>query len=169
MNNEPINVQRLLSIYPTKHGFSYSYFESPTKLVESGNITQGANKTGLKLQELIDQYQPEMMITEDHQYIGFKRGKLALSGLETLSKLAKKNKIYLKKYTRLMIKGVFSCLDAHNKYDTANFLVTRFPELHSKLPPKPKIWKGQHYRMGVFDSVAFAFAYYYVEGDLNSN
>jgi len=169
MINEPIDPKRILSIYPTVNGASYSCFEGADHLVGWGNISRGTDNLRKKIQDLIDQFQPEIIVTEQEPINKAMRGKQTIKSLKLVQKLSETNQIYLKQYARLMVKGVFSCFDANNKYETAVYLAQVFPQLSSKLPPKPKIWESQHYRMGLFDSVAFAFAYYYVEGELNND
>lgn len=155
---------RVLSIYPTVTGLSFSYFESAVNLVDFGNIHTKLKGVTAKVDFLLDHLNPDIVITEDHKVPAFRRGKRTESVLKEINVVCKKRGVPTRAYSRFMIKGVFSCFDAHNKFDTAKLLATWFPEMEVKLPPKPKIWLAQHYRMGLFDSMAFAVAYFHTEG-----
>jgi len=162
MKNNNDFYQRVLSIYPTSTGFSFSYFEGPRELIDWGNCCYIENNNE-KLQKLIDTFEPKIIITEDKESINYKRSKKTSSKLSLIYKLAEENQIETRRYSRLMVKGVFECFEANNKYAIAILLSTWYQGLTKKLPPKPEIWMGQHYRMGLFDSISFAFAYFYTE------
>jgi hypothetical protein len=53
-----------------------------------------------------------------------------------------------------------ACRDygVRSKDDIAILLVRMFPELQSKVPPRRKIWKHEHFSMPLFDAVALAVA-----------
>ena len=84
--------------------------------------------------------------------------------LDDVYKLTEEGNIGLKKYSRNMVKGVFDCLEVNNQYQAFLLLIQWYPSLSVKVPPEPKIWRWSHYRKGVFDSVSFAFSYFYTEG-----
>lgn len=168
MTGRKKSAMKVLSLYPTRDGFSYSFFESSTQLIRWGNCTKGKTGTAIKFQSLIEEFNPELVVTEHHEHQNFKRGKRIAKALKEIYEITERNNIYIQKYSRFTIKGVFSCFEISNKYGMAGFLANVFPEVSGKMPPKPKIWKSEHYRMGLFDSLAFAFTYYYIEGNLNS-
>ena len=49
MQHEEDIKQRVLSVYPTVTGFAYSYFETPIKLVDWGNVYVGASGINKKI------------------------------------------------------------------------------------------------------------------------
>ncbi|MGH1428736.1 MAG: hypothetical protein ACRBEE_12405 [Arenicella sp.] len=164
MQIDSFRTHKVLSIYPNIHGFAFSYFESPRDLVDWGNISFKGKNYDQKLQNLIDTLNPEIIVTEDNKGSESGRSKRVNKILDDLYKLTKKNNIYLKKYSPSMIKGVFDCFEAYNKHERAILVASWFPELTTKLPPKRKIWLPEHYRMGVFDSMTYALAFFYTEG-----
>jgi len=119
----------------------------------------------MNLQNLIDTFKPEIIITEDHKGSGYRRGKRTTSKLENIYKLTEQNNIFLKKYSASMVKGVFDCFEAHNKYEIATLLSIWYRQLEMKLPPKPKAWSDIHYNFPIFDSVSLAFVYFYTEAN----
>ncbi len=156
--------EKTLSIYPTKNGFSFSYFESPRNLIDWGNTYGKASEISEKIQKLIDYYKPNVLITEDHKGDSYRRGKRIACMLDDIYKTTEQNDIHLKMYSRCMVKGVFDCFGANNQYETAVLLTQWYPSLSIKLPPEPKPWQWTNYRKGVFDSVSFAISYFYTEG-----
>lgn len=62
--------------------------------------------------------------------------------------------------SRINVREGFRDLGVRSKDDIAALLARMFPELQSKLPPKRKIWKREHFSMPLFDAVALAVAYW---------
>jgi Holliday junction resolvasome RuvABC endonuclease subunit len=60
---------------------------------------------------------------------------------------------------RKHVRETFRDFRAKSKDDIAAVLVQMFPELRPKLPPKRKIWKGEHPIMPIFDAIAIAVTY----------
>ena len=60
--------------------------------------------------------------------------------------------------SRINVREGFRDLGVRSKDDIAALLARMFPELQSKLPPKRKIWKREHFSMPLFDAVALAVA-----------
>ena len=60
--------------------------------------------------------------------------------------------------SRINVREGFRDLGVQSKDDIAALLARMFPELQSKLPPKRKIWKREHFSMPLFDAVALAVA-----------
>lgn len=168
MNYESNNIKKVLSIYPNKKGFSYSFFENKNLLIRVGSHVDGKDGFSSQIHELIEKFEPHLIVTEDQEHKSCKRSKKVVSKLKEISAIAKKHNLPIRLYTRLMVQGVFSCFEVNNKYEMAKYLSGKFPQLKHRMPPKPQIWEKEHYRMRWFDSIAFAFAYYYIEGDLNS-
>ena len=46
------------------------------------------------------------------------------------------------------------------KQEIAHIIATCFPELASRLPPRRKVWKPEHWNMCLFDSVALGLTYF---------
>lgn len=157
------NKIKILSLCPNKNGISFSYFESPRDLIDWGNLHCTSANINQKLRVLIDHFSPQTVLTEDNKGNGFKRGQRANAKLESIYSLTAEENIYLKKYSAAMVKGVFDCFEAHNKYERAKLLSAWYPGLISKLPPKPKPWSSPHHNFPIFDSAAFALAYFYTE------
>ena len=166
MNNATDIKLNVLSIYPTSIGFSYSYFESLRDLIDWGNCIVQDEDIGAKIQSIIDQFKAEVIVTEDNADGEFKRDARVASILDEIYTRADENDITLKKYSHSTVKGVFDLYQAHNKYEIAKVLATWLPELASKLPPEPKIWLGEHYRIPQFCAISYAITYFYIEHSL---
>jgi hypothetical protein len=61
---------------------------------------------------------------------------------------------------RTDVRKAFSDFHARSKDAIAAKLAQMFPELLPKLPPKRKIWHGEHPIMPLFDAVALAVAFW---------
>jgi transcriptional regulator with XRE-family HTH domain len=138
MKDEVEKTQRVLSIYPTKDGFAFSYFESPRQLVDWGNCHPKPDEINEKLQSLVDNFRPDILVTENNSGPAYQRGQRIALVLDDIYQLAEQNEIPVKKYSRAMVKGVFCVFEANNKYETAKLLSSWFPGL-TKLPPEPKL------------------------------
>jgi hypothetical protein len=58
------------------------------------------------------------------------------------------------------VRDTFRNLQGRSKDAIAAELAQMFPELLSKLPPRRRIWHGEHPTMPLFDAVALAVAYW---------
>jgi Holliday junction resolvasome RuvABC endonuclease subunit len=77
-----------------------------------------------------------------------------------LTKLASKQKIRVRSFSRAKVKQAFSESGASNKQEIAIAIARRFPELAPRLPRFRKPWMSEDYRMSIFDAVALAVAYF---------
>lgn len=57
------------------------------------------------------------------------------------------------------VQKYFLRYDAKTKYEIAETIGRRMPELAWKLPRRRKPWESEHYRMSIFDAAAIAMAY----------
>jgi len=161
MNREEELKQRVLSIYPTQTGFAFAFFEDPKNMVDWGNCCLKPEGVNLRLQTLVDAFNPSVIVTEDNIELDQQRCEQGRSALNTIYQLAEKNQIVLEKLTRSMVKDFFSRHEAENKYQIAKLLSKWIPGLN-KLPTDSPLCDGQQYRMGLFDAAAFALTYYYL-------
>ena len=152
--------KRVLSIYPTRIGFAYAFFESPKELVDWDNCRLQDEDLSKRVQILIDVLQPNVLVAEDNKDLSFYRGERIAKKLDEIYQLAQQNKIFLERQSRAAVKVLFRRFNAENEHETARLLSRWFPGLY-RLPPKPKVWNRKHYRMGLFDAVSFALTYYH--------
>jgi hypothetical protein len=106
--------------------------------------------------ELIEIYQPAMLIVEDYTGKGSRRCRRVERLIESIEKLAIKNHAKVRWISRLKIKNTFAEFGAKNKYEIAIAIANRFPELAPRLPRFRKPWMSEDYRMSIFDAMALA-------------
>lgn len=73
---------------------------------------------------------------------------------------ARKFSIPVIRITDADVRRNFRTFDAHSKYDRAKVLVSVYPELDWKLPPKRKAWESEPRSMMIFEAVEIGFVYW---------
>jgi Holliday junction resolvasome RuvABC endonuclease subunit len=149
---------RVLAIDPSTRGFGFAILEGPERLIDWGVKETKKNKNAktLKLiEELIDRYQPNLIVVEDYAGKGSRRCRRIQGLINDISKLASKRKIKVRRFSRVKVKQAFSESGASNKYEIAVAIANQFPELAPRLPRFRKPWMSEDYRMSIFDAVGF--------------
>jgi Holliday junction resolvasome RuvABC endonuclease subunit len=150
---------RVLAIDPSTRGFGFAVLEGPNRLIDWGVKETKIDKKRRSLKligDLIDQYQPRVIVVEDYEGKGSRRCDRIGELINDISKLASKRKIRVRSVSRLKVKQAFSESGASNKYEIALDIAKRFPELAPRLPRFRKPWMSEDYRMSIFDAVGFA-------------
>jgi Holliday junction resolvasome RuvABC endonuclease subunit len=148
---------RVLAIDPSTRGFGFGVLEGPERLVDWGvrETKTDKKRRSLKLiAELIEQYQPSVIVVEDYEAKGSRRCQRVGELIDDISKLASKRRIRVRSFSRAKVKQAFSESGASTKYEMALDIVKRFPELAPRLPRFRKPWMSEDYRMSIFDAVA---------------
>ncbi|MCH9051732.1 MAG: hypothetical protein IIA72_11710 [Proteobacteria bacterium] len=141
-------------------------FDGPLILCDWGVMeTKGKNKNkndiGLrKTLFLCSWYRPDVLVVEDYEGKGSRKGKRVKSLIDMIVMHASSAHTPIAKHSRSQIRQCFASLRAVNKYEIATQIVTRLPELKGQLPPKRKIWKPEDRRMSIFDAVSLAVCYF---------
>jgi Holliday junction resolvasome RuvABC endonuclease subunit len=155
---------RVLAIDPATRGFGFAVLEGPGRLIDWGvkETKTGKKRRTLQLiDELIEHYEPSVIVVEDYEGKGSRRCLRVQALIADISKVATKAKVKVKRISRLKVKQTFSKSGASNKYEIAVAIANRFPELALRLPRFRKPWMSEDYRMSVFDAVGFAIALYH--------
>jgi Holliday junction resolvasome RuvABC endonuclease subunit len=157
---------RALAIDPSTRGFGFAVLEGPERLVDWGVKETKVNKNvkSLKLiDDLIERYQPSVLIVEDYRGKGSRRCRRIQELINDISKLGSKKKIRVKSFSRVKVKQAFFESGAETKEDIALDIAKRFPELAPRLPRFRKPWMSEDYRMSIFDATALALSYLHFE------
>jgi Holliday junction resolvasome RuvABC endonuclease subunit len=162
--NAPLQeATRILAIDPTSKGFGFAILEGPTALIDWGvrHASEDKNRRSLeKVSELIDRYQPDVLVVERTTAKGCRRRLRARQLIEDLPGLALEHGLRTKRVSRRRAQLCFSKTGSATKRQIAVALTLRFPELEPHLPPVRKPWMGEDERMSIFDAVAFGYASY---------
>ena len=165
MTHEKTQHTLVLAIHPTARGFGFAVFEEPQSLVDWGSTTVRLNKNTSclkKICSLINFYSPDVVIVEDCEDPGFRKSKSAKKLIQHILSEGQKRNIQTSKYSRSTIKGVFSQFHVTTRFQIAKKIVEWLPSLQARLPPERKPWMSEDYRMGIFDAVALALTFYYL-------
>jgi len=119
-------------------------------------------RRSLKLiDDLIEQYQPSMIVVEDYAGKGSRRCQRIQGLINDISKLVLKRKIRVRSFSRAKVKQAFSESGALTKQEIAIAIASRLPELAPRLPRFRKPWMSEDYRMSIFDSAALALTFFF--------
>lgn len=157
----------VLAIDPTSRGFGYAFFEGQSNLVDWGT-KQIEGKTGetknirciLKIRELIQHFQPDVIVLEDPRGEGSRRCARICRLIASIRALAAKNRVMTRCFSRSRVREIVARYNARTKYQIAVKIAKELPELEPHLPRRRKLWMSEDERMAVFDAAAFALVYY---------
>lgn len=153
----------VLAVSPTARGFGFALFESPTEPIDWGVKEARSNKNSVcidKLRELIEFYQPEILVVEDDDTLS--KRERARSFVSEAVALATDMGVPAHRISRSMVRETFTQFGATTKYQIAKTIVGWLPDLSPRLPHYRKPWMSADYRMGIFDAVALVLVYFYV-------
>ena len=162
MSRASANDKRVLAIDPSTRGFGFAVLEGPNRLIDWGVKETKTDKRQRSLKlvaELIELYQPSVIVVEDSAAKGSRRCGRVQELIEAISKLALKRNIRVKSFARLKVKQAFAESGPTNKYEIAVAIAKRFPELTPRIPRFRKPWMSEDYRMSIFDAAVLAVTF----------
>ena len=167
MQSQPFKEPRVLAIDPSSRGFGFVIFEGPMSPIDwAVKNTNEKDKNVACLRQigtLADYYFPDVIVVEDYSAKDFQRGKRVQDLIKDILELGSKRKIRTFKVTHSMVKEFFSKFGATTKYEIATAIAGSVTELDLAVPSLRKPWESEHYRMSIFDAVAFAQTFYYFD------
>jgi len=153
---------RVLGIDPTHRGFGYVVFEGPEFLIDWGvrHIDGPKNSRSIEaVEKLVRLYQPDVLVLEDTSTKGCRRRQRVKELLAELSAFAERNRVRVRKVSRVKVRKTFRRLGATNKRQMAGLIASRFSELAPHLPPERKPWMSEDLRAAMFDAAAFGLVF----------
>ena len=154
-------LKRVLAIDPISRGFGFVVLEGPDRLIDWGVVhVRNAKHKGClsRIGQLIDQYIPDTLVTEDVTASGSRRGARVRNLVEAIQILAKEKRVACRKVSRQGVRRAYSGSGAQTKHQIASVIADRFPELRSRLPRPRKCYESADDRMAIFDAASFALA-----------
>jgi Holliday junction resolvasome RuvABC endonuclease subunit len=155
---------RILAIALSSRGFGYAVLEGHKLLADLGVKSVGGNKKSgsiKKVEEMIALYNPQVMVLEDTAAKGSRRSLRIKALTMRLVALAERHTIRVALFSQKQMRRFFFGDAEGTKDALAKIIAERFPEeLGFRLPPKRRDWMSEDSRMGIFDAVALALAYY---------
>lgn len=156
----------VMALFLHSRGFSIAILEDALTVINAYNVVLHSypisNKDILqKVKEKIDFYIPEVVILEDADGFGSRKGKRVKRAISSIVKYADKNDIIVSKYSRNDIRFVFNAFNAHSKYEIAKVITENVKQLPVELPKKRLSHMPEHYSMTIFDAIALGITHYY--------
>jgi Holliday junction resolvasome RuvABC endonuclease subunit len=153
---------RILAVAPSSAGLGFAILEGKRTLVNWGVKAVTGDKNAqslLKVQELIEHYQPSVLVFEDYSGKNSRRSHRIRTLGRQMVQLAQRLDIPVMKLLRREVRKCFFGDGKGSKDAVAEIIAKTFPEeLALRLPPKRRAWMAEDYRMGIFDAVALAVA-----------
>jgi Holliday junction resolvasome RuvABC endonuclease subunit len=162
MSRAYTNNIRVLAIDPSTRGFGFAVLEGPERLIDWGvkeTKTDKKRRTLKLIDDLIERYQPNVIVVEDYEGKGSRRCYRIQGLINDITKLAAKKNTKVRSFSRAKVKQAFSESGASTKYEIARAITNRFPELAPRLPRFRKPWMSEDYRMSIFDAVALGLTF----------
>src|SRR6266571_905900 len=94
---------RVLAVDPSTRGFGFAVLEGPNRLIDWGVKETKTNKNARTLKlidDLMDRYQPSVIVVEDYAGKGSRRCRRIQGLINDISKLAAKRKIKVSSVSR---------------------------------------------------------------------
>jgi len=146
-----------LDLHPLSYGFAV--FEGPKELIDWGirSFRHGVHAVKVpmpvKLERLFDQYEPQVVV------IRTPKTAIVQSRVRTIAALVKHRQIAMRQIPDATIRLSFPHRN-QNKYQIAEAIAERFPELSPRLRARRKTWQAERYSMSIFDAAAIGIAYF---------
>lgn len=151
-------VERALAVDATSRGFCYVVLEGRARLVDWGCSRQRlTNRGGAKrrIDLLIKRYRPDLVVLEARD--GSRLGVRARELINMVGKRAIERGIRVVTVPRSQV-AVALGNGTMTKWDVAETITARFPELTRRLPPRRRPWMSEDERINIFDAAALALA-----------
>jgi hypothetical protein len=154
----------VLAIYLSTRGFAFVLFESPLSpidwAVKDIRHTGKHDKSLLGIAELVDRYQPGVMVLQDTSARGTARvGRIRVLN-SAIAELAENAGIETIAFSRGEVMRAFASGGATNKRELAEAIAAHIPAFERYLPPPRKPWMSEDSRMSLFDAAALALTFF---------
>lgn len=152
----------VLAFYPHARGFAYTLFLGPNRPIDCGmtdvRAKQDLNSIARRLERLLDRTQPEVLVLREIPKP--REDKRSGRILEAMFDCGQRRGLPIIAISRMEIRQAFAHLRAPTRLAIANEITRNMPLLVGFVPPGRKIWNGEDRRMGLFDAVALALAFF---------
>lgn len=153
---------RVLALDPITRGFGFAVLEGPVTLVDWGIRYAPNDDARAPLQrigDLIDLYNPDVIVTEDPGHQKSRRCARVGGLIEKVQRLATDDlEVHL--ISASLVRKVFGDDEVVTKHGIATIVAEHFPELAPRLPPRRRVWMAEDRRGAIFDAAAFGLTYF---------
>ncbi len=154
------NNSTILALYPNQWGIAYALFHSVKDIVDCGvaYVQPACNiRAKKRVQKYLDFYEPDIVLLRDSGEQAGKRMKKLVNKIEDV---AKDRGLKIHRFSRTLIREVFSGYNAYTKYEISKVLIKAYPDLKKYAFPERKKWLSENHRAGIFDAVSMGLTYY---------
>lgn len=148
---------RVIAIDPYAQGFGFVILDGPDNLIDWGlkaTMDDKRTRSLKRVQELIEHYRPDMLVTEDHTHESCWRRPRIRGLIQDILLLSDSYGLRTMSLSRQEVKDVFAEENATTKDQIAKAVTKQFPELTPYLPPERKPWASEVAGMSIFDAAA---------------
>jgi len=153
----------VVALTPTSRGLGYVVLDTPGTPLDWGvkcpYISKRRSYTAA-LKALVAMYKPDMIVLPDVSCSPSR--KKAVSLLEQLAEQANKESVPVVRYTTHDVKNVFSQFGSTTKFGVARTISHWLPDFHPHPPRYRHPWMSEQPSMAIFDALALALTYYYL-------
>lgn len=155
----------VVAVHPTSRGFGWVVFEGPVAPVDWGIATAKVNRSATSMRRfeaLLTQYQPSVVVLEDFEGDGARRGARIQDLARSMSGLAANRDIEVVVYTRELV-GKRVVGDVRTTRHTIAEAVAEFiPIFRFRMPRARELWQSEDPRQCLFDAAALAMTHFSV-------
>ena len=156
--------KRVLAIYPNAYGAAFVVFEGSLSPIDWGVIeVRGRDRNSRCLQiinRIVERHQPDVFVLRDPSSAGTHRSRRVAKLNAAIVNLAELNDIPIYTYSRTDVRNAFAYLGLANKHAIAEAIAKHIPAFERYVPPPRKLWRTEHFQMGLFDAAALALTFY---------
>jgi len=158
--SNPIASERYIAVHVRPRSIGFVVVENAI-VIDSGtrfcDQTQFDDCLGNRFDRLLQMYKPFSVIVKGSRSVG--AGPRRRTVISAIKRGAVRRSVPLISVKPTQVQKYFLRYDARTKYQIAETIGKRMPELAWKLPHKRKPWESEHHRMSIFDAAAVAMAY----------
>lgn len=150
---------RVLAIDPMHRGFGYAVHERSHRLVDWGIayvLKSERQRWPERVEQLIKTYEPDIVVSEDVEALGSRRGKHARFLIASVQRLATKHDLGIGRVSNRNAKLTLCGSECATKHDIMVALSVEFPELAPLMPKRRKCYMSEAERAHVYMAVARA-------------
>ena len=163
---------RILAIEARRSRLGYALFEGPKRLLDWGASSVPADLTGSaaaeaarkRITSILRRCHPVAIVVKRPRSVKTGRGATPGPIMSTIAREAAALPIPVCFLGRTEIQDAFRIFRGNTKEEIAEVLVSIFPELLARLPPRQKKWQPERRVMVVFGAVAVGFAHWQRNG-----
>lgn len=145
--------RRVIAVYPTSRRFGFAVFEGD-RVIDWGLKRTYIRSATTRAQELLRHYQPDLLILDKPEPKDLQRSAAARKLVSQLAGYAHSHKVRVRLIAWKHVRKRFAQLSASTLHEITSVIVSGFPDLGLRQPPRRKCTMPEHHNMPMFRAVA---------------